>query len=375
MFSDQTILIINTTCITLMLVLMLVLIVGTRMKGGAGWAIIISVATTVPVYLSNTMRTLDSEHFLVSFYFATFLNLLCFPALWLFVRTQYDRSFRITWRSLIHLLPAVVSFIATWSFYRGMPAEQLIAEREYLEAGNENLPAIINDILLFGQFFAYFAAIFFYIRRRKKYILDHYADSGYFSLHWIPGFLTLFFVLFFIVFVAYVIDPRTDAWLIPILNTAALIYLVYNIIFHSMRKYTNRLPTIPKAVSETDDSTASPTMSPGQMKEICNKVMEYLAVSKAYTNPALSLTMLAQATGIHHKNISVAINRYLHKNFFDLINGMRVEKVKRRLLALNDNYTIESVAADCGFRSRSTFFAAFKKATGKTPTQWVKSET
>jgi AraC-like DNA-binding protein len=71
--------------------------------------------------------------------------------------------------------------------------------------------------------------------------------------------------------------------------------------------------------------------------------------------------MLSVETGISSRYISAAINGYLRKNFFDLVNEMRIEEAKKNLLSLDDNYTVESIAGKCGFRSRSAFFAAFKK--------------
>ena len=108
------------------------------------------------------------------------------------------------------------------------------------------------------------------------------------------------------------------------------------------------------------------------MKEVCDKVMNYLTVSGAYTNPDFSLAMLSVETSISTKYISTAINGYLGKKFFDLINELRLEEAKKRLSSNDKNFTIDGVAIDCGFHSRSAFYAAFKKVEGKTPTQWIK---
>jgi AraC-like DNA-binding protein len=109
------------------------------------------------------------------------------------------------------------------------------------------------------------------------------------------------------------------------------------------------------------------------MKEICDRVTEYLQTSKAYTNPDLSLSILSVATGISPRTISTSINGYLKRNFFDLINQMRVEEAKIRLRTHRDIQTIESIGADCGFRSPTPFYEAFKKSEGKTPLQWLKT--
>lgn len=369
MFTEQTILTINVTCITFLVIMMLVMMIATRMKGRVGWAAMIIVTTTVPVYLSNTMRTLGADMFILSLYIAMLLNALCMPSLWLFVRSQLDKSFRFGFRDMLHFVPAIISLAINIAYYEQLSAAQIEEERLFLESGKENLPAIVNDVILFAQMFIYFSVIFRYIYLKKKYLKNNYADSNYYTIQWTSRFVTVFAALFFIVFVAYVINPRTDAWLIPILNVIAMGYLVYVVIFHSAQSYINRLPD---SSGEKGSATSSLTMNDSEMKEICDRVVDYLKSSGAYTNPDLSLSMLAVETDFSPKNISRAINGYLKKNFFDLINEMRVNEAKKMLLNLSDNHTIDSVAEKCGFRSRSTFFATFKKIERKTPAQWMR---
>ena len=81
--------------------------------------------------------------------------------------------------------------------------------------------------------------------------------------------------------------------------------------------------------------------------------------------------MISAETGITNKNISRSINGYLKKNFFDIINELRIDEAKNRLPSLGANQTIDSIVEKCGFHSRSTFFSAFKKAVGITPMQWM----
>jgi AraC-like DNA-binding protein len=203
-----------------------------------------------------------------------------------------------------------------------------------------------------------------------KYLRDNFSDSEYNEIRWTPRFFIVYFILVLIAAAGYIINPRTDTWLIPTVVMAGMAYLVYCVIAHSTTAYINRLPDAPTVADKEKGKAAQ--MSDQQMKEICDKVMNYLTASGEYTNPDFSLSMLSVETGISPKYISGSINGHLAKPFFDLINEMRIEEAKKRLRALSDNHTIDSVGVDCGFRSRSTFFAAFKKAEGKTPTQWLK---
>ncbi len=365
---------INIGCIVFLILSMGILIAATRLRNGIGYMALVVVTTTVPVYLSNLIRELGSEAFEMSLYIAGTINVLCFPALWFFVHSQLDRPFRLTTGMLLHLLPSLVSLSANLIFYLPLTPEEVAAERELLNSGTENLPALVNDILLFGQYLTYFPYLFIYVHRRKRFLLENYTDSDYLLLFWLPRFLWFFFLLFTIVFISYIIAPRTDAWLIPLLNTAGMTYLTYCSIRYI--PVQSIIPTATEPAEEIGTEENKPSLAPSlsieQMKEICDRVTQHLLTNKSFLNPELSLASLAKETGIPSRNLSRAINTYLNHNFFEFINAMRVEEAKRLLMRLETSgYNIDSIYTECGFRSRSTFFLVFKKMVGKTPAAWL----
>ena len=72
------------------------------------------------------------------------------------------------------------------------------------------------------------------------------------------------------------------------------------------------------------------------------------------------------------KNIlSQYLNEKINKSFSTFINELRIEKAKEFLTA-KTNYTIEGIGYESGFKSKSTFFTAFKKHTGQTPLEYQK---
>ena len=92
-----------------------------------------------------------------------------------------------------------------------------------------------------------------------------------------------------------------------------------------------------------------------------------------YSNPNLSLDILSEKMNISAGKLSVAINKRLNKNFYDLINEKRVEKSKLLLQEGIETTTIEYVAYESGFNSRASFYRAFKKHTNITPKEYLKS--
>ncbi|MGS2761827.1 helix-turn-helix domain-containing protein [Sinomicrobium sp. M5D2P9] len=90
-----------------------------------------------------------------------------------------------------------------------------------------------------------------------------------------------------------------------------------------------------------------------------------------YKNPELKLSALARALNVPPHTLSQFLNDNLEKSFTEFINEYRIEEAKR-LLVSNDHYTIEGIGYESGFNSKSTFFTAFKKITGTTPSKYRK---
>lgn len=96
--------------------------------------------------------------------------------------------------------------------------------------------------------------------------------------------------------------------------------------------------------------------------------------NQKYLDPYLSLEGMAEELEISTSSLSKIINTHGNSNFTDYINQLRVEEAKN--LLGNDDfdaYTIVAIGLECGFNSKSTFYAAFKKYTGQTPTQYRNS--
>jgi len=101
-----------------------------------------------------------------------------------------------------------------------------------------------------------------------------------------------------------------------------------------------------------------------------NQVMES---DNLYLNSELNLSSFSQQCDIPTHELSETLNGLLNQSFNDYINNYRVEEFKRiARLEKFKNYTILALAFEAGFKSKATFNAAFKKFTGKTPSQYIK---
>ncbi|MCG8699485.1 MAG: helix-turn-helix domain-containing protein, partial [Bacteroidales bacterium] len=104
-----------------------------------------------------------------------------------------------------------------------------------------------------------------------------------------------------------------------------------------------------------------------------NHVVSYLRKEKPYLIRNLTLQDLAGNLKMPSYRLSEIINKELNKTFFTLINEMRVEEAKKRILMPEyNNLTLTAIGFDSGFNSKSSFHELFKKFTGCTPAQFRK---
>jgi AraC-like DNA-binding protein len=101
------------------------------------------------------------------------------------------------------------------------------------------------------------------------------------------------------------------------------------------------------------------------------RLQEAMQRRSLHLRSGLTLQELAEEAGISPHNVSEVINTIAGQNFYDFVNGYRVEEAKRRLRDPQyRNLTILAIATDSGFNSKSVFNAFFKERTGQTPSQY-----
>jgi AraC-like DNA-binding protein len=122
-------------------------------------------------------------------------------------------------------------------------------------------------------------------------------------------------------------------------------------------------PQIPAYVENLDEST---------LDKIGVAIEKVMMEKKLYLNPNLKISDLAFATGFISYKLSAFFNKRCNQAFNDFVNQKRVEHCIQKLdSGENLTKTLEAVANESGFQSRSTFIRAFKKFKGMTPSEYT----
>jgi len=111
------------------------------------------------------------------------------------------------------------------------------------------------------------------------------------------------------------------------------------------------------------------------MQRLLTRLHHAMNDRRVFLDPELSLPRLAEELGCSVNHLSQAINAGHSMSFFDYINQFRVTEAARMLRQKDCQFpAILDIALSVGFNSTSTFYTAFKKATGQTPAKYRRSQ-
>ncbi len=157
-------------------------------------------------------------------------------------------------------------------------------------------------------------------------------------------------------------------WLIPIQGyNHWTIYIAVSIWIIITGYLSHSQPNIPPISSI---KTPKSKISEDRFEEVKEKINTLINDEKIHLQPNLSIGKLAISSGYPEYLISLYINRSHGINFHDFINKLRINDAKIQLTQTDKEQTILDIAYACGYNSKSTFNAAFKKHTNQTPSQF-----
>jgi len=308
------------------------------------------------------------------------------PFLYLYIRSfKGSITWRIAWPHF--LLFAIVSGIMIFYYY---PWISKFPDSD--KAPLEILLAPITYALVFArnaQMLAYYFLCRRILGRYQRSIQHLFSETSKVNLDWIKWLLNGFLLLIIIVFaiIYFIVTYPENFSLFILISTAVITPYIYVVAIKGMgqptlwqieagknkEKIEEEITVVEKI--QTSTKRSEPPLSQPLVDEKTNEIIGGIILlmekDKLYQEPELTLQLLSDKLRVPAYQVSQAINDGLKKNFYDVVNGYRVEEAKRLLIdSKNKNYTILSVGFEAGFNSKTTFNTVFKKFTGLTPTEF-----
>ncbi len=112
-------------------------------------------------------------------------------------------------------------------------------------------------------------------------------------------------------------------------------------------------------------------ISDEKLQLLHNKIETY-CLAKPYLDPDFSLSVMSANTDIPVHHLSYYFNEHLNINFNTWKNDLKINFVIEQIIKGNNEIlTLDALAKQAGFGSRTTFFNAFKQKTGLTPSEYL----
>lgn len=191
------------------------------------------------------------------------------------------------------------------------------------------------------------------------------------NIKWLIYLSSLFLTFFLAAFLMLVLDTETfqihqnASWLFAttILALLVLLFLEPSILYGTTvnsKPFSSQKNFIP--IQELD--------AQNYRKSLDN----FFLTDDSYLHADFRQQDLADHLEITKNKLSLVINQLFDQNFNQLINEKRIEVAIQKLQTeRSKNLTLEGIAQEVGFKSRTTFNKAFQEKTGLTPSEFRKS--
>ena len=224
------------------------------------------------------------------------------------------------------------------------------------------LSAAIAYILLF--FLIFTAYMMFAVKQYGRWLRDNYADLEHKEVMQ----SNLLIILFSLFVIFYGLAENTI--------TSYLVQFIGLVLFGLLLWRVETLQQLDEATQEEEEmpeesEEVAPSTDPYGIGQLLERHCED---AQLYLQHDLSLSQLAQTIGTNHYYLSQYFTQQ-GMTYNAYINGLRINhfvNLYHEAVANQRSFTAQQLAHESGFRSYSTFGAAFKQRMGQTVTAWMR---
>ncbi|WP_298895086.1 AraC family transcriptional regulator [uncultured Psychroserpens sp.] len=323
----------------------------------------------------NEFRTTKINYFLLETTFALG------PLIFFYVKSITTSKFKFSKKDWWHFAPAFAFIIYRLSIYT---YDALQPGFDTVQNGILKLsldePIVLTAIGYISPpyMLLYLAFTFQLFYNYRKKIMQFFSNTYKLELNWILSFLVLFSLAFLYSTIQSVVGRYIDLgyddrWWLNLFVAIITLYVGIKGYFTDttkLKKLSFSFSPNRDAIPQNTEANEQKTISQADV----DTVKALMEIDKAYLNPELNLSDLAEQAHMSRAQLSEIVNSGFHKNFNDFVNGYRVEAFKSMLKEnKHEQLSLLGIAQECGFNSKATFNRVFKKLTNYSPTEYLKS--
>ncbi len=296
------------------------------------------------------------------------IKVMLTPLIFFYIKGLTQTKNRISLKELLHFVPAFVVFILSLIIFLSYPDWKILGINDIYKTKVEgNFPytflITVTRVIVFLQGIFYALMIYKLFKKNDFSMRQIISDPSKQNMIWIR-------------YTAILVGIRgltTGAELFGAYSIPA-VFLVYYIFLIGFSFYIFFQAIIQPDISFVD-ATAQEIADDQNIEnnKESNTDLDKLDIFKQkqlFLKYDITLQEASDELLIPKYRLTQAIKAAGHPNFYAFVNAQRIEHSKELLLNLPRNLSMESVVADSGFQSRSTFYRVFKESTGLTPKEF-----
>ena len=308
------------------------------------------------------------------------------PLLFLYAKSLTGNERRLGTWDYLHFLPAILVVVYMIPFFLLSGPEKMEYVAALADQGSTFLTIVLYSYMVSGV--TYVTITLLLLRRHRQNLKINFSNTDKVNLNWLRYLTIGMIVIWTIVTVGYIFVEAFDlniGNIVDFMIFTALSCFVLMIGYFGIRQttifsgnahvYTPGGAQIEQVDEKTDVRYRKSGLSSEQGDALQVQLESLMLTEKPYLDDTLTLTSLSEMLDIHSNYLSQVINERFEKNFYDYINSARVEEFK--ILAQQpraEHLTLLALAFECGFSSKSSFNKFFKKSTGQTPSEFMRTQ-
>lgn len=293
--------------------------------------------------------------------------LLMGPCLYFYILSVLNKPTPVfKWKNLLHLIP-FIPYLSFCIYFLTIPLKQ---RTDWLIRDFHTGTSEMNWLngIIYSQTITYLLLCYGHISKQLKTTNIIEYEKKMFNISWLKTYLivNLCFIIITLPLCFAIANERTSIIIGQLAMDFQFIYMFFKWSLHSDTY-------LEKKCTEPLNKTNVVKLNTDTIHKQLLKLQNYMNDFKPFQNEACSIQSLSEQTGIPVYQLSNIINNELKKTFPEYINEYRINTAKNILLShKSETITIESIATDCGFGSKSSFNRAFKKYSNNlTPSEFI----
>lgn len=299
--------------------------------------------------------------------FAHLISPLAFalgPVLWIYTKTKTRGPHSLARNEwLLHLLPMGLIFF-NYSPYYTSPIEH---KSQLLTEPLTFISSLNHHYWLYLHLSIYCGFALWEITRYNRQLENNLSNVSDLQLKWLR---LMCYGVFCIISADLLLGEAAQALGLNWQNIHSLVVFLTIIFIVGMTLFAIKQPAtvIASLVVEAKPKYQNSGLSTERMDYFISKIHELVNSRHLYLDNDISLAVLAQEINLTPHHLSQILNERLNKSFYEYINELRIEYAKNVLRS--SSKAVVDIAIEAGFNNKASFYNAFRKNVGETPTSW-----